>query len=112
MAILSKGLAQCTIVDVFAHALPVILTFDKIIVLFTPWCPNLSLTSMSTVKYQDLGITSAKNLLFESITCLKIRPLMCVNVFTSCEGTWPLSNLLEIHLQKGFIFYMSLRVSF
>ena len=37
---------------------------------------------------------------------------MCVNVFLSCDGAMPLNNLLEIHLQKGSILCMSLRVSF
>ena len=37
---------------------------------------------------------------------------MCMNVFTSCEGTLQLSNLLEIQLQKGSVLCMSLRVSF
>ena len=41
-----------------------------------------------------------------------MRPLTCVNVFTSCEGALPFSNLLEIHMQKGSILCMSLRVSF
>ena len=36
-----------------------------------------------------------------------MRPLICVNVFTSCEGALPLSNLLEMHL-----LCISLRVSF
>ena len=31
---------------------------------------------------------------------------------TSCEGAVPLNNSLEIHLQKGSIHCMSLRVSF
>ena len=39
-------------------------------------------------------------------------PLICMSVFTSCEGAFPLSNLLEICLQKGSILCMSLRVSF
>ena len=59
-----------------------------------------------------LGMASAKNLWFESSLCLLMRPLMCVNVFTSCEGALPLSNLLEICLQKASILCMSLRVSF
>ena len=67
---------------------------------------------MTTAKYQDLGMTSAKYLWLESITCLYMRPLMCMNVSTSCEGTLPLSNLLEIHLQKGSFLCISLRVSF
>ena len=37
---------------------------------------------------------------------------MCVNLFTSCVGALPPSNLLEIHLQEGSILCMSLRVSF
>ena len=37
---------------------------------------------------------------------------MCVNVSTSCESALPLNNLLEIHLQKGSILCMNLRVSF
>ena len=37
---------------------------------------------------------------------------MCVNVSTSCKGAFPLSNLLEICLQRGSILFMSLRVSF
>ena len=37
---------------------------------------------------------------------------MCVNVSTSCEGTLPLSSLLDIHLQKGSIICISLGVSF
>ena len=37
---------------------------------------------------------------------------MCVNVSTLCEGTLPLSNLLEIHLQKESVLCMSLGVSF
>ena len=41
-----------------------------------------------------------------------MRPIICVNVPTSCEGALPLSNLLEIHLQKGSVLCMSLRVSF
>ena len=41
-----------------------------------------------------------------------MRPLMCVNVSTSCEGALPLSSLLEIYLQKGSILCISLRVSF
>ena len=36
---------------------------------------------------------------------------MRVNVFTSCEGTLPLSNLLEICLLKGSILCMSLGLS-
>ena len=40
------------------------------------------------------------------------EPLKCLNVFTLCEGALPLSHLLEIHLQKGSILCMSLRVSF
>ena len=40
-----------------------------------------------------------------------MKPLMCVNVSTLCEGTLLLSDLLEIHLQKGSILCMSLRVS-
>ena len=38
--------------------------------------------------------------------------LMCVNVLTSCEGALPLSNLLEIHLQKVSFLSMSFGVSF
>ena len=41
-----------------------------------------------------------------------MRPLTYVNVFTSCKGALPLSNILEIHLQKGSILCMSLRVSY
>ena len=37
---------------------------------------------------------------------------MCMNVSTSCEGALPLSNPLEIHLQRGSILCMSLRASF
>ena len=37
---------------------------------------------------------------------------MWVNVSTSYDGALPLSNLLEIHLQKGFILCISLRVFF
>ena len=37
---------------------------------------------------------------------------MCVNVSTSCEGSLLLSNLLEIHFQKGSVLCMSLRASF
>ena len=37
---------------------------------------------------------------------------MCVNVPISCKGPLPLSNLLEISLQKGFLLCMSLRASF
>ena len=37
---------------------------------------------------------------------------MCMNVFTSCEGTLLLSNLLEICLQKGSILCISPRVFF
>ena len=57
-------------------------------------------------------MTSTKNLWFESITCLQMRPLMCLSVFTSCECALPLSNLLEIHLQKESVLCMSLRMSF
>ena len=41
-----------------------------------------------------------------------MKDLMCVNVTTSCEGALPLSRVLEIHLQKGYVLCMSLRVSF
>ena len=37
---------------------------------------------------------------------------MYLNVFTSCEGALPLIYLLQIHLQKRSILYMSLRVFF
>ena len=37
---------------------------------------------------------------------------MWVNVSASCEGALPLSNLLEIHLQKKSILCISLRVFF
>ena len=37
---------------------------------------------------------------------------MCANVALSCEGALLLRNLLEIHLQKGSILCISLRVSF
>ena len=37
---------------------------------------------------------------------------MCVNVSISCDGALPLSNLLEICLQKDSIPCMNLRVSF
>ena len=37
---------------------------------------------------------------------------MCMNVFILCEGTLPLTNLFEIHLQKASILCMSLRISF
>ena len=37
---------------------------------------------------------------------------MCVNVFTSWEDALTLSNLFELHLQKGSVLCMSLRVSF
>ena len=37
---------------------------------------------------------------------------MCVNESFSCECALPLSNHLEIHLQKGSILCMSLRVPF
>ena len=37
---------------------------------------------------------------------------MYVNVSTSCEGALPLSNLLEICLEKGSVLCMSLIVSF
>ena len=36
---------------------------------------------------------------------------MWVSVSTSCKGALPLSNLLEIHLQKGSILCIRLRVS-
>ena len=67
---------------------------------------------MSTVKCQNLRMTSANKLWFESITCFLMRPLICVNVITLCEDALPLSNLLEIPLQKGSVLCMSLRVSF
>ena len=35
-----------------------------------------------------------------------------MNVSASCEGALPLSNLLKIHLQKGSILCICLRVSF
>ena len=38
--------------------------------------------------------------------------LMCADVFTLCEGTLPVNNLLENHLQKGSILCMSLGESF
>ena len=37
---------------------------------------------------------------------------MCVTVSISCQGALPLSNFLEIHLQKGSVLCMSLEVSF
>ena len=37
---------------------------------------------------------------------------MCVNVSILCEGPLPLSNLLEIHLQKASVLCMSVTVSF
>ena len=37
---------------------------------------------------------------------------MCMNMSTSFKGVLPLSNLLEIHVQKGSIICISLRVSF
>ena len=46
------------------------------------------------------------------MTCLQMRPLICVNVSTSCEGALSLSNLLQIHLQQGSILCMIVRVSF
>ena len=41
-----------------------------------------------------------------------MRPLTCVNLSTTCQGALPLSTLLEIHLQKGYVLCMNLRVSF
>ena len=67
---------------------------------------------MNTVKCQDLGIISAKHLWFVSLHACRCDLLMSVNVSTSCEGALSLSNLLEIHLQKGSFLCMSLRVSF
>ena len=32
---------------------------------------------------------------------------MYMNMSTSCEGALPLSGLLEIHLQKGSVLYIS-----
>ena len=55
---------------------------------------------------------SAKNLWFESITCLYMGHVIYVNVFISCEGALPLTNILEIGLQKGSMLCTSLRVSF
>ena len=62
--------------------------FDKIIgsVDSLEGCPSLLWVSVTTEKCQDMGMTNAKYLWFESITSLQMRPLMCVNVFTSCEG--------------------------
>ena len=37
---------------------------------------------------------------------------MWVNVSPSCKGALPLSYLLEIHLQQGSVFFISLEVSF
>ena len=41
-----------------------------------------------------------------------MRPLMCMYVSTLSEGVLPLSNSLEICLQKGFILCNSLRAFF
>ena len=58
-----------------------------------------------------LGWLVPRFFLFESITCLQWRPVMCVNVSTSCEGALPLICLLEICLQKGSVLCINQRVS-
>ena len=54
--------AICNIfVDVLIHSLPLVLSFDKVVSILTHWWPILFFALMSTVKCNDLGVTSAKN---------------------------------------------------
>ena len=58
---------------------------------------------MSTVYFQDLGMTKVRNFLPASIICLYKSPLTWVKVANSWWGALPFSNLLEMHLQNGSV---------
>ena len=66
-----------------------------------PWWPSLSWASMSTVNFQDLGITKVRNFLPASIICFYKSPLTWVKVSNPWWGALPFSNLLEMCLQNG-----------
>ena len=66
---------------------------------------------MSTVYFQDLGMTKVRNFLPVSVTCLYKSPLTCAKVSNSWWGTLPFSNLLEMHLQNGSVFCICSKAS-
>ena len=48
-------------------------------------------------------MTRAKNVLFESMTCLYSIPFTCKKKSALCLGTFPFNGHLEMHLQKGSV---------
>ena len=66
-----------------------------------PWWPSLSCTSMITVYLHYFGMTRAKILWLESMTCLYSNPLLCRKRSTSCFSTFPFDSCLEMWLQNG-----------
>ena len=109
--ILSLGLLSATkhaicniFLNILVHTLPVILSFFKQYVHVLPWSPNLPWASTSTVYFQDLGMTRARNFCPESIMCLYKNPLTWVKISFLCCSAFPLSNCLDMHLQNWSVF--------
>ena len=76
-----------------------------------PWWPNLSWASTTTVYFQDLGITRARNCLPESMMCLYSSPFTWVKISNSCYSALPFNNHLEICLQNGSVLCICSNVS-
>ena len=58
----------------------------------------------NTMYFHALGMTRAKNFLFESVTCLYSNPFTCRKRSASCLGDFPFDSHLEICLQNGSVF--------
>ena len=69
-----------------------------------PWSPSLSNASTSTACFKALGMMSAINFWYASMTYLYNNPLMCVNKLASCFGALPFHNCFEMHLQNASFF--------
>ena len=58
---------------------------------------------MSTVYFHALSVIRAKNIWFESITCLYSNPFTYRKRSASCLGAFPFESHLEMPLQKGSV---------
>ena len=97
--------------NILAHTFPIILSFMRQYVCVFPWCPSLLWASTSTVYFQDLGMTRARNFCLKSVTCLYNNPLTWVKRSVLCSGAWPFDKHFDMHLQNGSVFCIWSRAS-